>query len=138
MVCIYLSRGNQIYANKINKANVKHNICWYALFLLFQRLEPKRMTFVWLSKKKVNSWEMPPSQKKCNIFYLFYLWKYSNENIDNDGFLLAFISLHSSLHICQDILYIQNVFRYSNSGFVHKSVITCIINGTGVLKIEKG
>lgn len=139
-MCIYLSRGYQIYANKIiYKANVKRNIYWYALFLLFQCLEPKRMTFVWLSKNTVNSWEMPPSPpKKCNIFYHFYLWKYSNKNIGNDGFLLAFFSFHSGWHICQDILYIQKVFRYCTRGFVHKSVNTCIINGPGVLKIEKG
>lgn len=141
-MCIYLSRGYQIYANKIiYKANVKRNIYWYALFLLFQCLEPKRMTLILCGYLKIRStlekcYHHP--KKKCNIFYHFYLWKYSNKNIGNDGFLLAFFSFHSGWHICQDILYIQKVFRYCTRGFVHKSVNTCIINGPGVLKIEKG
>lgn len=96
------------------------------------------MTFVWLSKKRSTLEKCHHHKKKCNIFYNFYLWKYSNKNIGNDGFLLAFFSFHSGWHSCQDILYIQNVFRYCTRGFVHKSVYTCIINGLGVSKIEKG
>lgn len=96
------------------------------------------MTFVWLSKKRSTLEKCHHHKKKCNIFYHFYLWKYSNKNIGNDGFLLAFFSFHSGWHSCQDILYIQNVFRYCTRGFVHKSVYTCIINGPGVSKIEKG
>lgn len=76
-MCIYLSRGYQIYANKIiYKANVKRNIYSYALFLLFQCLEPKRMTLILCGYLKIRSTleKCHHHPKKNAIFFTIFIF----------------------------------------------------------------
>lgn len=113
-------------------------LCSFPFISMFGA-EKDDFNFVWLSKNTVNSWEMPPSPKKNAIFFTIFIFGNIRIRISATmDFCLHFSSFHSGWHICQDILYIQKVFRYCTRGFVHKSVNTCIINGPGVLKIEKG
>lgn len=78
--------------------------------------------------------------KKNAIFFTIFIFGNIRIRISATmDFCLHFSrSIAVDIYSCQDILYIQNVFRYCTRGFVHKSVYTCIINGPGVSKIEKG